>query len=374
MRIANQFGLTRRLRRHVTALPSAKAALLFLGVLLSGCGPDFDPPDQLHSLRILGVEKDLPYAKPGQTVKLQMLWEDASASAGRPIQIVWSAGCTNPAGDLYYSCFTQPGLLGSMMPGDTPVTGDTTQIAIPDDIISTHAAQTTENNAPYGITFVFFVACAGKLVPVTRTDVTSFPIGCQDDAGNLLGSDDFVAGYTSIYSFQKFTNNNPVISGFEFNGTPLNLTTIPGAYCGGADGPDCTPIAEESTVPTIDCTVMPRDPRCVPTCSDDGKKPCPAYAIRPTVDKTDPLNQDQDDVSVMQLGHPVGEQMWIDYYTDGGGFKSSVRLLNDATTGWNDDYGTDFYAPKDAKASRVWALVHDNRGGVAWAGITVQTY
>ena len=65
--------------------------------------------------------------------------------------------------------------------------------------------------------------------------------------------------------------------------------------------------------------------------------------------------------------------MWIDYYTDGGGFKSDVRLLNDATSGWNDAYGTDFYAPKDAKLSRLWAVVHDNRGGAAWAGITVKT-
>jgi hypothetical protein len=50
----------------------------------------------------------------------------------------------------------------------------------------------------------------------------------------------------------------------------------------------------------------------------------------------------------------------------------AVRLLNDATTGWNDNYGTDFYASKDPKVSRVWALVHDNRGGVAWVGISLK--
>jgi hypothetical protein len=364
MRFANHVGLTRFLRPHVTAPTSVKAALLFLGVLLSGCGPDFDPPDQLHSLRILGVHKDLPYAKPGETVNLDMLWEDASPNAADPqrkIQIAWSGPCFDPLGDVYYGCFTQPSVVAGM------VTAKTTSVLIPADIISRRpAASTIENNAPYGLTFVFFAACAGTLVPIPTTEATAFPLGCKDETGKLLGSDDFVAGYTSIYSFQKFGNNNPVISGFEFNDKPLDSSS----FC---LEDDCLAIGEETTVSMIDCTATPPDPRCIPTCADDGKKPCPAYAIRPTVDKTDPKNQDQDDVSVMQLGHATGEQMWINYYTDGGGFKSSVRLLNDATAGWNDDYGTDFYASKDAKASRVWALVHDNRGGVAWAGITLQT-
>ena len=227
---------------------------------------------------------------------------------------------------------------------------------------------TTENNTPYGIAFVFFAACAGTLTQITPTDPTALPFACVDDMQKPLGSDDFVAGYTSIYSYQSFTNNNPVISSasFEFNGVALD----PSAFC---IGDTCPPIAEAAPPDpdSIKCDSPTPDPRCVPTCADDGKKPCPGYAIRPTLNQAD--NQDQDDVSAMQLGHPTGEQMWIDYYTDGGGFKSPVRLLNDATTGWNDDYGTDFYASKDAKVSRIWALVHDNRGGVAWAGTTIKT-
>ncbi|HEX2670712.1 MAG TPA: hypothetical protein VHM25_07570, partial [Polyangiaceae bacterium] len=57
-------------------------------LFLLGCGPDFDPPSELHSLRVLAVQKDVPYAQPNSDVKLQMLWQDASALAGpdRPIQ------------------------------------------------------------------------------------------------------------------------------------------------------------------------------------------------------------------------------------------------------------------------------------------------
>jgi hypothetical protein len=357
-------------------------SFLLLGVLLLGCGPKFDPPDQLSTLRILGVQKDLPYAQPGQTVNLQMLWEDASPNAGRPIQLTWSGPCIDPDGDLYYGCFT-PDHLPSLLGGLTHE--PTTSFVMPESYAPSPGAKstpvirtaTTENNAPYGIVFIFFAACAGNLVPITTTDQTALPFACQDTAGNALGSDDFVAGYTSIYSFNTFTNNNPVISGFEFNGQTLPNTS----YCGPplpnvdptSQPSDCVPLAE-SPAPdpdSIDCSATPPDPRCIPTCANDGESPCPAYPIQPTL--IEALNQDQDDVSVMQLGHPVGEQMWIDYYTDGGGFKSPVRLLNDATSGWNPDYGTDFYAPKEAKISRVWALVHDNRGGVAWAGITLKT-
>jgi len=286
-------------------------ALLFLGVLLLGCGPAFDPPDQLHSLRVLGVQKDIPYAKPGQTVNLQMLWEDASPMAGRTVTITWSGPCFDPAGDLYYGCFKPPTDPSQPSPFDPHkiATGDTTSFTMPADIIR---PKTSENNTPYGLAYVFFAACAGTLTPIETSEATAFPLGCKDDAGNLLGSDDFVAGYTSIYSYEKFSNNNPVISGFEFNGQPLDDTM----FC---KDDACQAIAEAPPPDpaSINCD---SDVRCIPTCPDDGKSSCHGYAIRPTVDKNDPLNQDQDNVSAQQLGHPTGEQMWIDYYTDGGGF------------------------------------------------------
>ena len=350
--------------------------LLFWGVLLLGCGPDFDPPDQLRSLRVLGVQKDVPYAKPGEDVHLQMLWEDASPKAGRAIQRTWTAPCFDPDGDLYYGCFSKD-RLPSLLPlqqGDTAA-ADTTQFTMLKNFVPSPGAQPqpvirgagTENNAPYGVAYVFFAACAGTLTPITTSEASALPFACKDDAGNLLGSDDFVAGYTAIYSYEQFSNKNPVITGFEFNGQPVD----PKDVCLG----DACPAVASAPPPAsdaIDCTDPEQAFRCVPTCSDDGKSPCHGYAIKPVVAQAD--NQEQDSVSAQQLGRNVTEQMWINYYTDGGGFKSPVRLLNDATNGWNDDYGTEFYAPKDAnKVMRVWALVHDNRGGVAWAGISLKS-
>jgi hypothetical protein len=331
-----------------------------LGLFLLGCGPDFDPPSELHSLRVLGVQKDIPYAQPNETVNLQMLWEDASidvldGALTRNVQVTWSSPCFDPEGDLYYLCFADPDVFGK------PTTGETTSFTMPSDIISRRPPPSQARNAPYGIAYVFFAVCAGTLTPLKGSDATSFPIGCKDDKGNLLGSDDFVAGYTAIYSFASFSNNNPVISGFTFNGKPLK----PEQFC---TDDACRAVAG-STVPKAVTCDPATDALCLPTCAADGDKSCPGYSVKPTLVQAD--NQELDSVSAKLVGRDVTEQMWIDYYTDAGGFKSPVRLLNDATSGWNDSYDTQFYAPKAAGPSRIWAVAHDNRGGVSWAGITV---
>jgi hypothetical protein len=336
-------------------------------LFLLGCGPDFDPPSELHSLRVLAVQKDVPYAQPGDTVNLQMLWQDASPLAGpdRKIAIAWSPPCINPPGDLYYACFSDPDTFGDMVKQD-PGSPEHTSFVVPSDIISERPPPADgSNNPPYGLSYVFFAICAGELTLLPDSSDAAFPIGCKDPAGKLLGADDFVAGYTSVYSFEGFSNHNPVIKGFEFRGQPLTDS----GFCLGQD---CLALDGSTPAVDVDCDDPEQSARCVPTCADDGDPACTGYAFRPTIDKNDPANQDQDDVSVKLLGREVGEQMWVNFYTDAGGFKSPVRLLNDATNGWNYDYGTEFYAPKTAGLARIWAVAHDNRGGTAWAGITLK--
>ena len=88
-----------------------KRALLPLLAALSlasvACGPEFDPSNELKTLRVLGVQKDKPYAQPGDEVTLQMLWHDALGDRDRAVERAWVGGCVNPPGDLYYGCFAQ---------------------------------------------------------------------------------------------------------------------------------------------------------------------------------------------------------------------------------------------------------------------------
>jgi len=344
------------------ARPGGVTRLVFgLSLVLVGCGPGFDPPSELHSLRVLAVQKDVPYAQPGDTVHLQMLWQDASPSAPRPVTVTWFPPCFDPAGDLFYGCFTDRSIFGAL-PQTDPNQPELASFVMPSDIIS-RKPPIAPPNAPYGLAYLFFAVCAGQLTVIPQTAETAFPLGCKAEDGTLLGADDFVAGYASVYSFKTFSNKNPVISGFEFNGQRLDTS-------GTCQDTDCLAIAGSVPAADFECSEHPE--RCIPTCADDGDPKCPAYKLNPVVDKNKPDNQEQDSVSAKLLGRNVGEQMWIDYYTEKGSFKSPVRLLNDATSGWNDNYGTDFYAPKQAGPFRVWSVVHDNRGGVAWAGVTLK--
>ena len=141
MRIANAGGVVR--------------VVAFLSLFSLGCGPDFDPPSELHSLRVLGVQKDVPYAQPGETVNLQMLWQDASLLAGRDIQVAWSPGCFDPPGDLYYACFAKPEAFGSMVKAD-PLNPERTSVYITTYIIR---PPYLSNKSTYLITYVFLALC-----------------------------------------------------------------------------------------------------------------------------------------------------------------------------------------------------------------------
>src|SRR5438445_2491353 len=119
-----------------------------------GCGPQFDPGNEIKTLRVLGVKKDKPYAQPGDDVDLQLLWHDPKE---RAVQRVFIGGCVNPPGDLYYGCFAQYGQTGAGLPPFG--SGDTFTVSLPSDIISSRPA--LEPGQPrYGLYIVFFAVCA----------------------------------------------------------------------------------------------------------------------------------------------------------------------------------------------------------------------
>jgi hypothetical protein len=99
-------------------------------------------------------------------------------------------------------------------------------------------------------------------------------------------------------------------------------------------------------------------------CTESDRSKCPSFDIKVNVDRssaeTDPLAKDAD-------GNPLTEQLWVAYHSTAGDFTASLRLVNDASRGWNEDNATKFRAPITPGPVRIFAVVHDNRGGVAWA-------
>ena len=349
--------------------------LALLGAfLLSGCGPEFQPMSAIETLRVLAVQKDRPYAVPGDEVTLTMLWADGSEDKGRPIQVAWLTGCINPLGDLYAGCFAQPLPL--------PEFGNAVSFTIPPDIITSRPRPQDPKQPPYGLSYVFFAVCAGTFnVDLGDPD---FPLRCVDAAGEPLGSSDFVAGYSAIYVYDDFGNNNPIVRGLSLDGKPLPggcvdpgsaaavesdaLGTVLGRAAHAAGAPDA------NEPPAVCDELFPIDPLEQPDCSLPNA-PClpplppgafarPSLEIRPEVYRS---SIEADEISKVAYDRDYEEQMWINYFTTRGGMLSDVRLLNDATTGFNDDFETLFYPPAEPGPVTLWAVVHDNRGGVAWA-------
>lgn len=330
-----------------------------------GCGAAFDPPSEVNTLRILAVQKDKPYARPGDSVDLSMLWYDGAANGEREISRLWVSGCFNPAGDAYFGCFATLGAgtadgSGSFPENVSVGSGDSFTFQLPDDIITSRPPPLDPLQPRYGLAIVFFAACAGRLEVFTPEQDGALPLRCLDDANQPLGSDDFVAGYTNVFAYEDFENQNATITGFELDGAALDDQT----FCVGTD---CL----ESVAPDNEELDCPDDPRCVAACDANGDPDCPELPLRPVVTRQ---SAEADSVAREAYGRNLQEQMWINYYVSRGSVTSSVRLLNDATSGWNPAYATKLLAPREPGPVMIWAVVHDNRGGVQWARVTAQVY
>ena len=201
-----------------------------------------------------------------------------------------------------------------------------------------HEGQQPGEQFKYGLVYIFFGACAGHVVPTTPSSPNGIPMGCENSSGESLGPDDFVPGYTSLYVYDNVRNANPVIDDFRFDGK--SILGSPGLQ--DSDG----------------SSALQHIPRCVPGTT------CRTYDIAIDLDKA--KNQEIDDLSVDTAGNKFTEQMWLAYYSTDGSFDHPLRLVNDAIQGWNTERGSNFTAPTEPGPVRIWAVVHDNRGGVAW--------
>jgi hypothetical protein len=410
-------------------LARRSAFFALLPLALSGCGgASFDDPSIIKGLRILAVEKSEPYPKQDQDVLVKLLFWDAKSTEANPRNVhIYFSGevCVNPLGDLYYNCLNQPSSVPSVEgtpDGSNPdliADGGTTDADVPDADLSdggvsdggvplidpqalsrtpgfvpitaanfprhrsltasdfvraTEMSTTGETSRlgdvmgaddvdhirgrtyripggivhpkmsgdPYGLVYVLFAACPGHLGIVPNAGANAVPFGCFDDVDNhQYGVDDFVFGYTSMYVYENRVNNNPIANALLFEKMSLEGSTT-------------------------DDTLA----RHVPVCKASDRTQCPAFPIRLDI-VGPPAEIDDDPNAVTPEGQKLQEQMWVTFYTTAGNFKSSQRLVNDATKGWNDDNGTDYYAPAEPGPVRLFAVVHDNRGGVAWREGTI---
>lgn len=347
-----------------------------LGVLAAGltaCGVEFDSIGQLDGLRVLGVENDTPLPKPGETVNLRMVYHDTGDDDGaaRDISFFWLAGCENPPNDAYQGCLVLFGEVAAKLgealsaeataeevseliaelasAGVTFGFGDTFQTQVSADIISQQAGV----DAAYGLSFVFFAACAGELRPETTED--GFPVACYDELGERLSARDFVAGYTSMYSYEAQENRRPKIIGMRIAGTEVPRSRL------------CINEECEALVPDPDRACDSKAPR-VSRCQDGAvRQTCPKLDVSVIVD-ADSVDQD---APLSLGGEAAPEPMWVNYHTDRGSFTSDLSLINDIESGFRSNPETQYLVAETPGPAFIWAAVRDNRGGFAWARTSI---
>jgi hypothetical protein len=303
--------------------------------LAGACSGDLPAVSLVDSVRILATRADQPYAKPGETVTLQVLAADGRASRSRPMRVFWlPTVCMNPAGDDYFGCY--PAMATQFAPGadlsGVLSEGEQWSFTMPPDAIATAAAHPGTPN-PYGVAFAFVIACAGRVeyVPVdtsTKSPLTT-PFGCFDESNAALGQDDFVFAFMRVYAFADERNANPVIDHVAFGGTPVDpVAGISVGHCTAADETHC------------------------PTTEVDTVVPDSSWELDPG--------------SLARAGVTAYEAIWVDYYVTGGRLDNDSMVVFDATSGRASSSRDRYAAPLSPGPQTLWAVVHDTRGGANW--------
>jgi hypothetical protein len=339
------------------------------GWVASSCAPSgFQSAPLVNSVRILAsrADNDQSYAKPGSTVKLEVLAYDGRATKAAPMTLYWiPLVCENPPNDAYYACLRQLAAGGGAQPGvdlSSLPTGTSFQFTMPSNAVTAHHTALGAP-VPYGLAILFNVACAGHLeiVPVDPQNVQAPPVGCFDAQHHSLGPSDYVLGVTRVYAYDEspqacanlglppgcLHNANPVIQSIDVGGQTLSIN------------PD-------GTTPPI----------TTPHCSGN----CPNIHIGPVVPPSPgDVNPEERDVN----GKQVTKQIWAEFFSTFGSFTDDVRLLYNATpasacppagcpaVGAPSDTDDQFQPPGEPGDGFIWIVVHDNRGGAAWVTVPV---
>ena len=336
---------------------------LALGGFALACGGSaFDAQSKVNSVRMFGVRADKPYAKPGDTVTLDVLAADGRKNKARPLKIFWiPVVCINPREDLYYACFIPSELPdggsfdgGSRLVAPFPPSSDagaadagapasrglssipvgidlsaflpqgpSFQFRMPDDVVQKRAG-----SPDYGLAVVFNIACAGQVRLAERvgSNPQQVPIQCTDENGTALGPEDFVIGINRVYAYADRTNTNPVVEHVTLDGAEVDLQK-------GLTVDHC--VAQRRS----DCKAVKLDVRV----SDASWEPNPG-----------------------EDGRTQNEQIWATYYSDLGDLKDDARLLFDSKKGRVSESAVEYRAPYDPGEGTVWIVVHDNRAGATF--------
>jgi len=314
-------------------------SLLAFGATVS-CGADFRPKNAVEGVRILATKADLPYARPGETVKLEALVADGRKTPSEPMRFFWfPAPCVDPPGGQYYGCYLYFDALyplGVDLTSQLREAKDTT-ITIPSDAL-TKAIPRPGLTERFATAYVFMVACAGHVERVPRQggqNLNALPIGCIGSNGVRRGPEDFVLGFTRVFVFESRRNTLPVLDGLTLEGNPVDVTK--GITTG----------------------------KCVKNKQDE------CNTVKLDVNFND-IIAEQDPENVDENGNVGRETIYVDWFTSIGKFNTDRKIVFDGNLGRPPKTAIEFSPPDDPTKGTFWAVLHDNRGGTTWLEVPVE--
>lgn len=313
----------------------------------------FDPQTLVGGVRVIAARADKPYARPGDKVGVDVLAADERDVKPSPMKIYWLPfQCNDPRDDAYYACFSS--LVPKAGPPDAGATnlppflrpgadvtsllpqGTHYDVTLPPDLIASHPTVPGAEE-PYGMSIVFFFACAGR-VRIAEIDPASrnpqvLPVVCTDESGAPLSPDNWVFSFTRVYAFQTQTNANPIIDAVLVDGQPIDVQA-------GITVPPCD--SKTCKKPKIDVVV-----------------PMQSWEERP--------------VSVSDPDAARHELIFATYYFTRGAGSLDVqgRVLWDANKGKVQDTAVELTPSATAGEGTIWIVVQDNRDGTSWVPIPV---
>jgi len=393
------------LRRQVR--PPARAARLSFGWLLLGglplsnlvacfpSNPSFDNAQQPRGVRVLAALSEPASGVPGGDLELRLeafdgapllaelrraagVSDEAGPAAPAPLSVAWLGGCHNPPGDSQSGCYPLLRQIAASLPDPLPEAnadipsaqaaffgiGNHFSVHVPETILDGRQLQTRA--APFGVSFSFFAVCRGVLRPAPDAS-GALPLTCHDrETGEQLGSEAFVPGFVTSYTYAHALNGSPGLVGTPIDGAELAETPCESdADCAGVSVAELETACARPLAPDFSLPVEPPPLRCLPLVPTCAAPPCASHELLPQLGAT---SVESDPSAAPPGGVAPQEIVWVRYFGFGR-FSRDQALINDRASGLNPDYALRWTAPPIAVDSPlpVWAVVQDNRGGSAVA-------
>lgn len=286
-------------------------------ILMLGCGHDFQPGSRIDTPRLLALQADAPFARPGETVALTLL-----APNPHHVPLEWAYGtCTLPPSSTVDDCLEH--LDGDLEPFD--LEDGPPSLTVPEDILE----GLSDGEKASALIGAVIVACPGTLEPGATASV---PTRCLDANGAALPVTELEVGIKRIFIRAHDRNENPAIERVLWDGEPW---------------PETEPRE------AVNCA---KDTYAIDDCAE-------SLQHRIAVEVT-PSERGRD-----ELGAAFEEQTIVQFYSTHGVFRDQVRIAEDADNRWVAQFGDE---ADDSDEATLWLIARDDRGGVSWTTRSVR--